>query len=175
MCARSLFVDTNNCAQGRRLYSHTPSTYGSNRTLTSWLGSELRKYSILALFIRIRMTNRGLTFSGSPQPTRCPFATGSFQMGARSRGVMKQGPRPERIAASASATLADPHFKTRLCQQSLKPAGISGRLHSHSHVDSPQLQFSIEPLGLPIAVVQWPFGNPVRLTPCGTWIALDVA
>src|SRR5258707_6550728 len=53
--------------------------------------------------------------------------------------------------------IADPHFETQLCQQPLEPAGISGRLHSHSHVDSSQLQVSIELLGLPIAVVQSSF------------------
>src|SRR5712691_3017391 len=50
--------------------------------------------------------------------------------------------------------IADPHLKTQLCQQSLEPAGIPGRLHPHSHVDSSPLQVSIELLGLPIAVVQ---------------------
>src|SRR6266404_9182706 len=34
---------------------------------------------------------------------------------------------------------------------------VSGRLHPHSHVDSSQLQGSIELLGLPIAVVQSSF------------------
>ena len=50
--------------------------------------------------------------------------------------------------------IADPHFETQLCQQSLEPAGISGSLHPHSHVHSSLLQVSIELLGLPIAVVQ---------------------
>lgn len=43
------------------------------------------------------------------------------------------------------------------CQQSLEPAGISGRFHPHSYVDSSQLQVSMELLGLPIAVVQSSF------------------
>src|ERR1700688_1492544 len=53
--------------------------------------------------------------------------------------------------------IADPHLKTQLCQQSLEPAGISGRLHPHAHVDSSQFQVSIKLLGLPIAVVQSSF------------------
>src|SRR6266481_6264275 len=53
--------------------------------------------------------------------------------------------------------IADPHLESQLCQQSLEPAGISGRLHPHSYVDSSQLQISIELLGLPIAVVQSSF------------------
>src|ERR1700752_1032546 len=53
--------------------------------------------------------------------------------------------------------IADPHLKTQLRQQSLEPAGISSRLHPHSHVASSQLQVSIELLGLPIAVVQSSF------------------
>src|SRR5260370_41580577 len=53
--------------------------------------------------------------------------------------------------------IADPHFETQLCQQSLEPAGISGRLHPLSHVDSSQLQVSIELLGLSITVVKSSF------------------
>src|ERR1700726_2330631 len=53
--------------------------------------------------------------------------------------------------------ITDPHFETQLCEQSLEPAGISGRLHPHAHVDSSQLQVSIELLGFPITVVQSSF------------------
>src|ERR1700704_449503 len=61
--------------------------------------------------------------------------------------------------------IADPHLKTQLCQQSLEPAGISGRLHPHSYLDSSQLQISIEFLGFPITVVQSSFTIFARLFP----------
>src|SRR5258708_13238529 len=53
--------------------------------------------------------------------------------------------------------IADPHFETQLCQQSLEPAGISGPLHPHSPVDSSQLQVSLQLLGLSTPPLQPPF------------------
>src|SRR5258708_20971779 len=49
--------------------------------------------------------------------------------------------------------VTDPHFETQLCQQSLEPPGISGRLHPHAHVGSSQFHVSMELLGLSITLV----------------------
>lgn len=92
-----LFVDTNNCAQGRDHYSHTLSTYGWNRTLTYPARERTNKLFYTALFIRIRMTNRGLCviwnigfpFQGALNPRAVPSRQARPRSAARSRGVMK--------------------------------------------------------------------------------------
>src|SRR5215469_17402590 len=40
--------------------------------------------------------------------------------------------------------IADPQLETKLCQQPLEPACISGSLHAYSHTDSSMLQVPIE-------------------------------
>src|SRR5215469_7341485 len=53
--------------------------------------------------------------------------------------------------------IADPQLETKLCQQPLEPACISGSLHAYPHTNSLLLQVSIELLCLSITVFQFLF------------------
>src|SRR6516165_2263578 len=50
--------------------------------------------------------------------------------------------------------IADPQLETKLCQQPLEPACLSGSLHAYSHTDSSLLQVPIESFCFTLTVVQ---------------------
>src|SRR6516162_3802777 len=50
--------------------------------------------------------------------------------------------------------IAHPQLEIKFCQQSLKPAGKSGSLHTDPHVDSSRVQVPIESFCFTVAVVQ---------------------
>jgi hypothetical protein len=50
--------------------------------------------------------------------------------------------------------ITDPQLETEFHQQPFEPARVSGRFHPDAHADTSTLQVAIEPLRLPMTVVQ---------------------
>src|SRR5437867_5714410 len=68
-------------------------------------------------------------------------------------GIAPVGLLPTHTSCSDLRRVAHPQLVLQLRQQPLEPAGMPGRFHPQSHVDSPELQFAIKLLRFSIAVL----------------------